>query len=77
MHEEATRNDLLVSYAWGRYGRAKSEILRILKALGDPAPRVDQSAEWGIAIGTTRLDNRDRIRRCHALWERRPREPST
>jgi len=62
------RTDLLVSYSWGGFGRTKQEVLRILKALGDPDPWVKKSDVRGIAIARTSLDNREVIRRCHELW---------
>lgn len=64
--------DLLVSYSWGQFYRAKPEVIRILKAFGDPEPVVVKSAVFGIAIAHTRLNNREVIRRCRALWEEQP-----
>lgn len=64
--------DLLISYAWGNYGLAKSEVIRILKAFGDPDPWIEKTQVMGIAIAHTGLDNREVIRRCRELWESRP-----
>ena len=64
--------DLLISYAWGSFHRAKSEVIRILKRFGDPVPRIGKTAVMGIAVAHTSLDNREVIRRCRALWESEP-----
>ena len=61
--------DLLISYSWGQFYRAKHEAIRILKGFGDPDPEVERTAVMGIAIAYTSLDNREVIRRCHALWK--------
>ncbi len=64
--------DLLVSYPWGRYSRAKPEILRILHRFGDSAPLVEKTAVMGIAVVHTSLDNRAVIRHCRELLEAEP-----
>jgi tRNA acetyltransferase TAN1 len=61
--------DLLVSYSWGRFDRARSEILRILTKFGDSDPSVERTAVRGIAIAHTALDNREVIRQCWRLWQ--------
>ena len=66
--------DLLISYSWGQYSRAKRETIRILRVFGDPEPMVEKSAVWGIAIAHTTLNNREVIRRCHALWWEQPQD---
>jgi tRNA acetyltransferase TAN1 len=65
--------ELLVSYSWYHFHRAKPEIMRILKRFGDPDPQVEKTATMGIAVAFTCLDNREVIRRCRALWESEPR----
>lgn len=72
MHADAHHTDLLVSYAWGCFGRAKQEVLRILQGCGAVEPRVRKSDVMGIAIVRSGLDNRAVIRHCHALWRERP-----
>ncbi|MEN8175478.1 MAG: THUMP domain-containing protein [Pseudomonadota bacterium] len=74
MHPVPTRTYLLVSYSRGGFGRAKTEIIHILKTFGDPAPLVEKSDVMGVAIATTCLDGRDTVRRCRALWQRQPME---
>lgn len=64
--------DLLVSYPWGKYQRARSEIRKLLDRFGDPHPRVEKTGTIGIAIAHTELDNRTVIQRCHALRESEP-----
>jgi tRNA(Ser,Leu) C12 N-acetylase TAN1 len=66
------RMDLLVSYNWSQFSRAKPEIIEILKSFGDPNPRVEKTAVVGIAIVHTCLDNREVIHRCRARWESDP-----
>lgn len=65
--------DLLVSYAWYDFQRAKSEIIRILQDFGDPTVWVKKSAVFGIAIVRTRLDNRALICKCRDLFNSNPR----
>jgi len=72
MHQQTTIANLLVSYSWGCFQRAKSEILRVLMAFDDPTPHVNKSDVMGIAIVGTCLDSRDVIRRCHTLWMDQP-----
>lgn len=66
--------DLLISYARGRFYRAKPESIRILQRFGDPAPRIDKTAVMGIAVAHTCLDNREVIKRCRALWKNEPQD---
>ena len=61
--------DLLVSYSWGCFARARAEIRQILKQLGDPGPLVERTAVAGIALVRTCLDNRSVIRHCKELWQ--------
>jgi tRNA acetyltransferase TAN1 len=69
---EALHKDLLVSYSWGGFGRAKQEILRILRGFGDTEPWIMKSDVRGIAIVRSTLDNREVIQRCHTLWQEDP-----
>ena len=64
--------DLLVSYNWGQFSRARHEIIRILKHFGDPDPWVEKTFVMGIALVHSCLDNREVIKRCRALWESEP-----
>ena len=64
--------DLLVSYNWGQFSRARPEIIRILKRFGDPGPWVVKTSVMGIAFVHSSLDNREVIKRCRALWESDP-----
>lgn len=64
--------DLLVSYNWSHFSRAKPEIIAILKSFGDPDPQVRKTAVIGIAVVHTSLDNREVIKCCQALWKSDP-----
>jgi tRNA(Ser,Leu) C12 N-acetylase TAN1 len=64
--------DLLVSYNWGQYSRARHEIIRILKHFGDLDPWVEKTFVMGIALVHSCLDNREVIKCCRALWESEP-----
>jgi len=64
--------DLLISYSWGQFYRAKHEAIGILQGFGDPDPKVEKTAVLGIAVAHTSLDNREVIRRCRALWKQQP-----
>lgn len=64
--------DLLVSYNFGQFSRAKPEIIRILKRFGDPDPWVKKTDVMGIAVVHSCLDNREVIQRCRAVWESEP-----
>ena len=64
--------DLLVSYNWSHFRLARPEIIAILKRFGDPEPRVEKTATIGIAVAHSRLDNREVILRCRALWQSDP-----
>ncbi len=61
--------DLLVSYSWSCFFRARSEIHEILKRFGDPEPQIEKSRVVGITIIHTILDNREVIRKCRELFE--------
>ncbi len=67
--QTASKIDLLVSYQRGRYGRAKEEILRVLKRLGDQHPMIDRTAVDGIAGVRTALNARRVVRGCRELLE--------
>jgi len=66
------RFNLLVSCSWGAHGRAKAEILRVLKALGDPAPVVARTVARGVLGVSTRLESRGVIKELQAWYERDP-----
>lgn len=59
--------DLLVSYGWGGFGRAKQEILKTLKRFGDEHAQVERTSVEGIALLHTALDGREVVRRCREL----------
>lgn len=62
--------NLLISYSWGTFSRARSEIRRILGRLGDDQPEVERSNVEGIALVSTSLDSRDVIHKCRELLYR-------
>lgn len=59
--------DLLVSYPWHRYYRARREVRRVLRRLGDDAPRMQWTSVEGIAIVHTSLDPRRVVAGCREL----------
>lgn len=61
--------DLLISYPWGRFFRARAEAIRILKRFGDENPQVERTSVDGIAIAHTTLDNKEVIRKCKELFQ--------
>ncbi len=61
--------DLLVSYQRGHYGRARREILQVLKHLGDEHPLIERTAVEGIAFVRTALDGRVVVQGCRALFK--------
>lgn len=63
--------DLLVSYQWGRFGRAKREIRETLARFGDEHAQVERTSVSGIALVHTALDARDVVRRCRELFRQR------
>jgi tRNA(Ser,Leu) C12 N-acetylase TAN1 len=60
--------DLLISHQRGHYGRARREILHVLKHLGDEHPLIERTAVEGIAFVRTALDGRLVVQRCRALF---------
>ncbi len=64
--------DLLVSYSWSHFYRARPEIVRILKRFGDPDPRVEKTGVRGIAVAHSGLDNREVVKHCRSLWQSEP-----
>jgi tRNA(Ser,Leu) C12 N-acetylase TAN1 len=66
--------DIIISYAWSHFYRAKPEVIRILQLFGDPAPYIEKTNVMGIAIAHTGLDNRAVIKRCRKLWNEKPLE---
>jgi tRNA(Ser,Leu) C12 N-acetylase TAN1 len=61
--------DLLVSHQRGRYRKARREILRTLKRLGDEHRAVERTEVQGIALAHTALDAREVVHRCRELFE--------
>jgi len=60
--------ELLVSHQRGRYRKARREILRTLRRLGDEHPVVDRTAVHGIALVHTGLDGRKVVHGCRELY---------
>lgn len=61
--------DLLVSHQRGRYRKARREILRTLKRLGDQHGAVERTEVQGIALVHTALDAREVVHHCRELFE--------
>lgn len=59
--------DLFVSYSWGRFHQARTEIIQILNQFGDPGPTVERTSVAGIALVHTCLNNREVIKQCKTL----------
>jgi len=64
--------NLLISYSWGMYGRAKEEVRSILESLGDEKPIVERTVAEGIIGVKTRLDPREVIRGLRRLFDKDP-----
>jgi len=64
--------NLLVSYPWGAYRRAKEEVLSVLKRLGDEKTIVQRTVAEGIIGVNTRLDPREVIRELRTLFDEDP-----
>jgi tRNA acetyltransferase TAN1 len=64
-----SHTDLLVSYSWGGFRNVRNEIIATLAHFGDPAPTVDRTSVFGIALVRTSLNNRAVIKQCRALWQ--------
>ena len=64
--------NLLVSYSWGAYGRAKGEVMRVLGTLGDEEPIVRRTPAEGIIGVKTHLDAREVVRGLRRLFEEDP-----
>ncbi len=60
--------DLLVSYYWNHFSRARREVGYLLRQFGDPAAKVERTSVIGIAIVHTSLDNREVVRKCTELY---------
>ena len=64
--------NLLVSCSWGAHGRAKAEILKVLKAMGDASPLVERTTARGVIGVRTSLEPRRVVKELQALWDRDP-----
>lgn len=64
--------NLLVSYSWGVYGRAKREIVQVLGMLGDEGPVVKRTIAEGIIGVKTRLDSREVVHGLRRLFNEDP-----
>jgi len=72
VREEMYDFNLLVSYSWGVYGRAKKEIVQVLEMLGDGGPVVKRTIAEGIIGVKTRLDPREVVRGLRRLFDEDP-----
>jgi tRNA(Ser,Leu) C12 N-acetylase TAN1 len=61
--------DLLVSYSWSHFSRARREAVYLLRGFGDPLAKVERTSVNGIAIVHTSLDNREVVRKCEELFK--------
>ena len=61
--------DLLLSYYWNHFSRARREAVYVLRKMGDPGPEVERSKVMGIAIVHTSLNNREVIQKCKELFK--------
>jgi tRNA acetyltransferase TAN1 len=64
--------NLLVSYSWGVYGRAKREIVQVLEMLGDEGSVVKRTIAEGIIGVKTSLDSREVVRGLRRLFNEDP-----
>jgi len=64
--------NLLVSYSWGVYGRAKKEIVQVLEMLGDEGPVVKRTIAEGIIGVKTSLASREVVRGLRKLFDEDP-----
>jgi tRNA acetyltransferase TAN1 len=64
--------NLLVSCSWDAYGRAKEEILRVLRMLDDENPVVTRTVAKGITGVKTSLEPRDVVHRLRRLFNKDP-----
>lgn len=64
--------NLLVSYWWSHHGKAKREIVDILKRLGDEVPVVERTIAQGIIGLKTNLDSREIIRELRKFFSENP-----
>lgn len=72
MRKEMYDFNLLVSYSWGVYGKAKKEIIHILETLGDEGPLVKRTIAEGIIGVKTRLNSREVIYGLRRLFDEDP-----
>ncbi len=61
--------DLLVSYYWNHFSRARREVIYVLRKFGDPAPKVERTGVIGIAVVHTSLNDREVIEKCKELFK--------
>jgi len=69
MRREMYDFNILVSYSWGVYGKAKREIVQVLETLGDEGPVVERTIAEGIIGVKTRLDSREVVRGLRRLFD--------
>ena len=72
MAEKTYDFNLLVSCSWSAYGKAKKEIVHILRTLGDENPLVKRTVAKGIVGVRTCLDSREVTRRLRTLFDEDP-----
>jgi len=64
--------NLLVSYSWNIFNKARDEIAKILKEFGDDNPVIKRTIARGIAGVKTKLDSREVVRKVRELFEKDP-----
>ena len=64
--------NLLVSCSWGAYGRAKGEILHILRMVDDETPVIKRTVARGIIGVKTSLEPRDVVHKLRRMFNKDP-----
>jgi len=64
--------NLLVSYGWRAFNKARDEIARILKDFRDDNPIIKRTIARGICGVKTKLNSREVVRKVRKLFEKDP-----